>query len=137
MPNNKTMIHYHGETHSVEEWAVILDMSVHTIHKRVSQGYCASECLRKERKKRRPDIENRQPRSHTLCWDCGNSCGGCAWSREFKPVDGWEAEPTKVKVADTNQYVRLIDSFIVRSCPEFIRDSKGGGQTRYEEAEDT
>ena len=54
----------------------------------------------------------------TLCWKCANACGGCDWSREFKPVDGWEATPTKV-YQNVNQY---IDSYIVNKCPEFYEE---------------
>lgn len=55
----------------------------------------------------------------TLCWECENQCGGCAWSREFKPVEGWKAIPTKVK-AEHYGNGRCIDSFDVRECPEFV-----------------
>lgn len=55
----------------------------------------------------------------TLCWECANSCGGCSWSQEFKPVEGWEAEPTIVE--DTQcEY----ESFNVKSCPQFKPDRK-------------
>ena len=30
-----------------------------------------------------------------LCWDCANACGGCEWSRSFRPVPGWSASPSR------------------------------------------
>lgn len=51
----------------------------------------------------------------TICWDCAKACGMCAWSREFKPIDGWEVTPTRVYQTRNKK----IDSFVVHSCPEF------------------
>ena len=65
----------------------------------------------------------------TLCWDCANSASdGCSWAREFIPVPGWEAVPTKIKVKYHDG--TFIDSFCVISCPEFKRDATGGGVYR-------
>ena len=51
----------------------------------------------------------------TICWNCANACGGCCWSKSFKPVDGWTATPTKVyQVKDC-----YIDSYVVYKCPQF------------------
>ena len=51
----------------------------------------------------------------TICWNCANACGGCCWSKSFKPVDGWTATPTKVyQVKDS-----YIDSYVVYKCPQF------------------
>lgn len=63
----------------------------------------------------RKDFETRK----TLCWDCKNACGRCSWSREFKPVDGWEAVPSKVYQHE-NCYA---DSYIVQKCPMFEKDA--------------
>lgn len=60
----------------------------------------------------------------TLCWDCGNACGGCSWSKEFIPVEGWEARP--VKQTCGNQ------SYIVFECPQFVRDAKDRGFHRLD-----
>lgn len=48
----------------------------------------------------------------TLCWQCGNICGGCSWSERFEPVEGWVAIPTKV-----GHYG--LQSFVVLKCPAF------------------
>lgn len=55
----------------------------------------------------------------SLCWDCANACRKCPWSRDFKPVPGWEATPTKVYQAEG----KYEDSFFVHSCPMFEKDN--------------
>ena len=62
-------------------------------------------------------MENKK---HTLCWLCKNAGGGCSWSKTFKPVKGWVAEPTVLNISKD----QVVDSFIVESCPKFIRKFK-------------
>lgn len=40
---------------------------------------------------------------------------GCAWSRSFKPVKGWDADETRL------YSVKPTQSYHVRQCPEFVR----------------
>lgn len=54
----------------------------------------------------------------TICWKCQKACGNCSWSREFKPVEGWEATQTKVY----SNVDSRVDSYIVHKCPEFKKD---------------
>lgn len=67
----------------------------------------------------------------TLCWDCKRAIGNCPWSRSGttykngvrrvpQPVEGWKA--TKSKIHVDNRYE--VDSYLVQSCPLFIRDDK-------------
>lgn len=56
----------------------------------------------------------------TICWDCANAVLGCSWSRSYTPVEGWDAVPTKVH----RQEGPPMDSYLVRSCPEFRRDRR-------------
>ena len=51
----------------------------------------------------------------TICWRCKNALGGCSWSKNFKPVKGWEAVATKI---DSN-YKNGIESYKVITCPEY------------------
>ena len=60
------------------------------------------------------------PQSAQPCWDCVNACGGCAWSREGKPVPGWEAEQTSILCCTGRQAVRT-ESYKINFCPEFRR----------------
>lgn len=52
-----------------------------------------------------------QNKNETLCWYCEKACGNCSWSKNFTPVEGWKADPTKVQ--------ETIDSFVVHECPKF------------------
>ncbi len=52
----------------------------------------------------------------TICWNCKNAvCSGCAWSRSFKPVDGWEAKRETINAGG-----RFLETYTVRSCPQFL-----------------
>ena len=55
-----------------------------------------------------------------LCAKCWNACGGCRWSDELMPVEGWNAEPTKVYIDKR----KPVDSFHVIACPLYIPDRK-------------
>ena len=46
------------------------------------------------------------------CWSCKNFAGGCSWSRDGKPVEGWTAEFSN----KTTKSYRVID------CPLFKSD---------------
>lgn len=124
---NKIVIPFNGQLHSVEEWSEILGIAPNTIRERINRGLTASQCLSVERlKKRGGNYKN-----PTLCWDCANACGGCSWSsREAQPVDGWDATPTKVNMTIEHNQPRSVDSYIVHSCPQFVRDAKNGGHER-------
>lgn len=59
----------------------------------------------------------------TLCWGCEKACGRCSWSKNFVPVPGWKAIPTKIfqytRGQGGNHYRYHTDSFDVYECPEF------------------
>lgn len=63
--------------------------------------------------------------TQTLCWECANSVPdksgkrGCAWSRSFKPVPGWDADETWLYGSKRDR--RSVQSYNVRQCPEFVR----------------
>ena len=58
----------------------------------------------------------------TLCWSCKNAVPsldgkrGCSWSRHFKPVDGWTADPIEFA-----QGYKYNNSYCVYKCPEYIK----------------
>ena len=75
--------------------------------------YCSEEC-----KARAYYTKN----DVTLCWSCKRATGSCSWSEDFTPVEGWEAIPTKVKVAKSKgRNKTFTDSYLVRKCPLFER----------------
>ena len=62
----------------------------------------------------------------TLCWDCANAVGGCTWSDDFKPVEGWTA-----KLVHKSTFYGESESYVVEDCPCFIRDAYANGTKRY------
>lgn len=72
-------------------------------------------------------MKNKFLTSSTLCWECANAIGGCLWADELKPVEGWIAQATKTD--------SVYSSYIVSSCPLFIRDSYANGSIRYKEGD--
>lgn len=79
-----------------------------------------------QRKKQKNGNKNLPP---TLCGDCFHADKGdhsqCPWAREFKPVDGWDAIPTKVlwyRKGDRDNSRRVEEqSYCVLHCPMFKR----------------
>jgi len=61
---------------------------------------------------------NTTGKSETLCWTCANALKRCSWSRNFSPVEGWDAIPTKIRM----DRGIAIDSFFVRDCPLYNPD---------------
>ena len=54
------------------------------------------------------------------CWTCARACGGCCWSRDFKPVPGWIAKKTFIPGNGD-----LAESYKIISCPEYIKEKRG------------
>lgn len=59
------------------------------------------------------------------CWDCAKSCGGCSWSRDFIPVDGWKAAPTSKHNANRVG----TESYQIEYCPEYEKETPIDPQT--------
>ena len=55
---------------------------------------------------------------HTqLCWLCQKAGGNCSWSKNFTPVEGWTAFPTKIRCRESK--TGFFDSYDIYECPEF------------------
>lgn len=52
------------------------------------------------------------------CWTCRLSYGQCPWSKNFQPIEGWEAELTHKTVRGKVVY----DSFEIKHCPMYQQD---------------
>lgn len=69
-----------------------------------------------------------------LCWSCKRACGGecgCSWFNGFKPVAGWNAKNTIIRM--TNPITREpeeIKSYNIIKCPLYERDSIPYGEKR-------
>lgn len=66
-----------------------------------------------------PKLKRRFVRKETLCWDCAKNGGLCSWSKNFTPVEGWEAIPTKIQARGAYNGYGEIDSYKVINCPKF------------------
>ena len=55
-----------------------------------------------------------------MCWWCKNAVPddkgytGCNWSRDFKPVEGWEAVEV---IKNANE--QAVETYRVLKCPEY------------------
>lgn len=56
--------------------------------------------------------------SDTLCINCDRACGGCSWSKDFAPVEGWVAEPRRISRPFKSE-TDGTDTFLVKECPMF------------------
>lgn len=55
-----------------------------------------------------------------LCWSCKKATGRCSWSRNFTPVEGWDADAVRLNVSKKYENV---GSFFVKGCPEYEPES--------------
>ena len=76
-----------------------------------------------------------------LCWLCEKACGGCSWSKDFTPIEGWKAIPTKISsytmLSNGRRKKYYMDSYEIHECPEFefseiIKKNSGRRGFRYD-----
>lgn len=81
-------------------------------------------------------------RPSSICWYCANAVPckttGCNWSRNFEPVDGWDAEVTDVyhrNELGEGSVAHGKHAYLVKDCPEFIPSTPEfqKAQMRYKE----
>lgn len=76
------------------------------------------------RGKKRPVLQPKKANKNTgriqLCCYCMKAYGGCSWSKEFKPVEGWTAVPTVILTRNPRGK-DSIQSYKITACPEFER----------------
>ncbi len=77
---------------------------------KTARHYCSASCSA---------IANSLKAKDTLCWRCEKATGGsdCPWANKLKPVEGWEAIPTILKMVVSKKS----DSYKVLNCPLFKR----------------
>jgi len=98
----------------------------------VLKGHKTSCGCKDIKPKRKPSFyrcNTRPPEKMQPCWKCKKACGGCSWSKDFTPVNGWVETPT-VKHNNEIEY----RSYEIHSCPEFEDD--GRWDAYYESEED-
>lgn len=62
--------------------------------------------------------------ANECCFICKKNAGGCAWSREFKPIPGWQA--TKREQSTFHELGGF--SYKIHYCPEFEEGDSAKGQ---------
>lgn len=60
-------------------------------------------------------VAEEKTKSGQPCWSCQNACGNCSWSKNLKPVEGWDAEPVIIKDSEGD-----IRSYKIKKCPKYI-----------------
>lgn len=90
---------------------------------KIAQKFCSEKCRYtlsqlKRCEKAGYKYKNKKRWSDQPCWDCKNACGGCSWSRNFTPVNGWVAEPTTITYK-TGDILHTTDTYKIFECPEF------------------
>lgn len=83
----------------------------------------------KDQYKKTIEVTNYKKNHPTKCWDCKKSdaSSNCPWANHFKPVPGWDAEPTMIyaNVQHGKKSVkRECPSYIIKSCPLFEKEPK-------------
>lgn len=63
----------------------------------------------------------------TICWECALSGYGnvsdCPWEREFKPVDGWNAERNDILIVN-GALKYWSESYCVLRCPLYKHETR-------------
>lgn len=60
-------------------------------------------------------------KTHTQpCWYCTKACGGCSWSKNYTPIDGWVAEETICDRFIDYRGVNITHSYKILHCPELV-----------------
>lgn len=82
-------------------------------HKYTGESY---ECRfdKEKREKTLRILKKPQP-----CCTCRKAVGGCSWSRNFTPVEGWVAIPTYINHGGNKGHTRLGESYAIIHCPEY------------------
>ena len=77
------------------------------------------------------------PLSDQPCWDCKKALGGCSWSRDFTPVEGWIATPTYKAGNYSKKRGRLppMKSYQIEYCPEFEPEERRKNASEQDERE--
>lgn len=109
-----------GRAMTVSEWAAVLGMNTRTLYKQLEAGGTIDASIANVKRRSGPrsvNVKRCGNRVPSICWDCAKACGGCSWSKDYVPVQGWTA-------TQKNMYYdkREIESYIVHECPMFTPD---------------
>ena len=63
--------------------------------------------------------------TETKCWSCAKeSFSKCPWVLFGQAVKGWKAEKTEIKNGSLQDSDRIIKSFSVIKCPNYVSENK-------------
>lgn len=111
------------KTEITSAWGDVYELRI------VGLGYRRDAVQRDKEKKKRKNIplEMRQKFTTQLCTTCARAVGFCSWSERLQPVEGWDAEPTKVKHqvgrGSKSADASIMESFRIKDCPLYIQDA--------------
>ena len=71
---------------------------------------------RHNKERRKKSYKQTGKEKFQACWTCKNACGGCSWSRDFTPVEGWEAVP--VVIPSNGEFA---ETYKIICCPKYER----------------
>ena len=93
------------------------------IRQSTAQKYCSVECRKAAKKETKTEKEIKTGGRYLQpCWYCKNYINGCSWSRSFIPVEGWTAKPVKRVYGFANGETKVINTYKIIKCPEFVSD---------------
>ena len=84
-----------------------------------AKSYCSVVCRDKaayERYIKR--MADKSSSSEQLCWTCKKCTGGCSWSHNLTPVEGWVAEETLLRFYSRQ---KPIPTYRIYQCPLYER----------------
>lgn len=58
---------------------------------------------------------------YTRCWTCRKACGGCSWSRDGTPIEGWTAEKNVIPCNG-----EFAETYHIIKCPLYECDRRYG-----------
>lgn len=64
-------------------------------------------------------VRQAKPKSDQLCWQCARTYGGCGWSKNFSPVEGWVAR----KICHREEGA-MWESYQIIACPRFLAEER-------------
>ena len=84
---------------------------------RRTQKFCNKRCrIEYEEVQKQYRVDSGQGQ---MCWTCENACGGCSWSKELKPINGWVARKVRVKNQEGDEY----STYRIIFCPRYKQET--------------
>lgn len=99
-------------------YAVLRNEKAEICPEYLSVKYKKVDAMKYHIKKRKP-LPDYYSGQYNPCWTCKKAYGLCRWSRDFKPIPGWNAIPTHHPSNGV-----FADSYKIISCPEYVKEER-------------